>query len=185
MVGLPGQRNWGDGGSLRPLNLGLQTVDRTVLTAVPERAKVNRGSNSDMQTTEESKQVRIQILAPREETGRVGRAIAAIGRCRDEFAAVAGSLGAEAVLVCPAPEESAEEGIDIVVAARFAEELDEETIHELQLQLMQDVHDVLGVEAVVVDLDTPLEDLLEHIEPMLAAPYRNELGSRETVVQGG
>jgi hypothetical protein len=138
-----------------------------------------------MQTTEKSKQVRIQILAAREETGRIGRAIAAIGRRGDDFAAVAGSLGAEAVLVCPAPEELAGEGVDIVVAARFAEELDEETVYERQLQLMQGIHHVLRVEAVVVDLDTPLNEFLEHIEPMLAAPYRNELGSRGSVVQGG
>jgi len=134
---------------------------------------------------DESKQTRIQILAAREETGRVGRAIAAIGRCGDDFAAVASSLGAEAVLVCPAPEELAGEGVDIVVAARFAEGLDEETVFERQLQLMQDIHHVLRVEAVVVDLDTPLDEFLEHIEPMLAVPYRNELGSRGTAVQGG
>jgi hypothetical protein len=134
---------------------------------------------------EENKQIRIQILAAREETGRVGRAIATIDRCRDDFAAVAGSLSAKAVLVCPAPEELAGEGVDIVVAARFAEELDGETVFERQLQLMQDIHHVLRVEAVVVDLDTPLDEFLEHIEPMLAAPYRNELGIRGTAVQGG
>jgi hypothetical protein len=141
--------------------------------------------NISVQKMEESKQVRIQILPAREETGRVGRAITTIGRCRDEFAAVAGSLGAEAVLVCPAPEELAGEGVDIVVAARFAKELDEETVFERQLQLMQDMHHVLRVEAVVMDLDTPLDKFLEHIGPMLAAPYRNELGRRGTAVQGG
>jgi hypothetical protein len=94
------------------------------------------------------------------------------------------ALGDEAVLVCPAPEVSAEEGIDIVVAARFPEELDEETVYWRQLQLMEEIHNVLRVEAVVVDLDTPLE-FLKYIEPMLAAPYRNELGSRGTAVQGG
>src|SRR5262249_55627491 len=123
---------------------------------------------------DQTKQIRIQILTAREEMGRVGRAIAAISGRGDEFSAVAGSLGAEAVLVCPAPEELAGEGVDIVVAVRFAEELDEETARERQLQLMQDIHHVLRVEAVVVDLDTPLDEFLKHIEPMLAAPYRNE-----------
>lgn len=138
-----------------------------------------------MQTTEESKQVRIQILAAREEASRVGRAIATIGQCRDEFAAVAGSIGTDAVLVCPAPDELAGEGVDIVVAARFAKELDEETVYWRQVQFMQDIHHVLRVEAVVVDLDSPLAEFLEHIEPILAAPYRNELGSRGTAVQDG
>ena len=138
-----------------------------------------------MQGMEAGKQTRIPILAAREETGRVGRALAAIGRCGDDFAAVAGALGAEAVLVCPAPEELAGEGVDIVVAARFAEELDEDTVYWRQLRLMQDIHHVLRVEAVVVDLDSPLDGFLNHIEPMLAAPYRNERGSRGAVVQGG
>ena len=42
---------------------------------------------------------------------------------------------------------------------------------------------MLRVEAVVVDLDSPLEGFLKHIEPMLAAPYRNELGGRRSAVQ--
>jgi hypothetical protein len=130
-------------------------------------------------------QTRIQILAAREETGRVGRAVAAISRTAEDFAAVAGERGAEAVLVCPAPEELAGEGVDVVVAARFAEGLDEDAVFWRQLRLMQDIYDLLRVEAAVVDLDSPLDRFLKHIEPMLAAPYRNELGSRGNTVQGG
>lgn len=140
--------------------------------------------NDQVQEMQVSKQIRIQILGARKETGRVSRAIAAIGERREDFAAVADRLGAEAVLVCPAPEELAGEGVDIVVAARFAKDLDDDTVYERQLQLMQDIHHVLRVEAVVVDLDTPLDEFLKHIEPMLAAPYRNELGGRRTAVQG-
>ena len=133
--------------------------------------------------TDDDTQIRIQILAASEETGRVGRAIAAIGRCGEDFAAVAGALGAEAVLVCPAPEELAGEGVDVVVAARFAEELDEDAVFWRQRRLTQELHDVLRVDAVVVDLDSPLDGFLKHIEPMLAAPYRNELGARRSAVQ--
>jgi hypothetical protein len=134
---------------------------------------------------DDRRQTRIQILAAREETGRVGRAVAAISRCAEDFAAVAGERGAEAVLVCPAPEGLAGEGVDVVVAARFAEDLDEDAVFWRQLKLMQDIHDLLQLQAAVVDLDSPLDGFLNHIGPILAAPYRDELGSRGSTVRGG
>jgi hypothetical protein len=132
--------------------------------------------------TDNGKHTRIQILAAREETGRAGRAVVEISRCAEDFAAVAGALGAEAMLVCPAPEELSGEGVDLVVAVRFAEELDEDTVYWRQRRLTQDIYDLLRAEAVVVDLDSPLDGFLTHIAPMLAAPYRDELGSRGRAV---
>jgi hypothetical protein len=122
-----------------------------------------------------------RILAAKEGAGRVGHAIAAIARCEADFAAVAAEIGAEAALVCPAPDGLASEGVDVVVAA-LPEDLEENAVFWRQLRLMQDIYDLLQVQAAVVDLDSWLDGFLKHIEPLLAAPYRDELGSRGSVV---
>jgi hypothetical protein len=95
-----------------------------------------------------------------------------------DIADIAGRQVAEALLVCPAPEEISEEGVDLIVYARFREELDEDMVFWRQGSLCNEFHHALRLEALVLDLDSPREDFLKHIEPMLASPYRDEIGGR-------
>ena len=46
----------------------------------------------------------------------------------EEIAEIARRQEAEALLVCPAPEEISEEGVNLIVYARFEKELDEDTV---------------------------------------------------------
>src|ERR1700733_14018891 len=100
--------------------------------------------------------IRIQILAAKAGTGPAGGAVAvARDRMRD-VADIAREQGAEALLVCPAPEESVSDGFALVVAARFGLELDEDTVFWRQRSLSRQIHHTLQVDAVVLDLDAPL-----------------------------
>lgn len=129
---------------------------------------------------DEGKEIRIQILAANEEAGPAGRRALAVAReCMRDIADIGHGQGAEALLLCPAPEEFRSEGIDLVVAARFGQELDEDTLFWRQHSLADEIHDALNVEALVLDLDRPLGEFLKHIEPLLASPYRDELGQRD------
>jgi hypothetical protein len=122
------------------------------------------------------KNIRIQLLAAKEEAGAVARAVGIVRDRMQDVAAIGRARGAEALLVCPAPEEFASDRIGLVIGARFGRELDEDTVFWRQRRLARDIFHALGVEAVVLDLDTPFDDLLKHIEPILAFPYRDELG---------
>jgi hypothetical protein len=133
---------------------------------------------------DDSKQIRIQILAAKEEAGRVGWALAVTRERLGDVADIGRGQGAEALLVCPAPEELVGEGIDVVVAARFGEEIDKEALFWRQHSLADEFHHALKVEALVLDLDSPLDEFLWNIEPMLASPYRDELGRRDSVGVG-
>ena len=119
----------------------------------------------------------IQILAAHEEAGRGGLAVCLVRQHLLKIADIAQKKGAEAMLVCPAPEEFASEGIDIVVAARFVRELAQDVLFWRQHSLADAIHHELQVAALVIDLNGPLDGFLKHIEPLLASPYRDELGS--------
>lgn len=119
----------------------------------------------------------IQILAANEQTSRGGLAVGLVRQHLPKIADIAQKKGAEAMLVCPAPEEFASEGIDIVVAARFGGELAQDVLFWRQHSLADAIHHELQVAALVIDLNGPLDGFLKHIEPMLACPYRDELGA--------
>jgi hypothetical protein len=121
--------------------------------------------------------IRIQILEAKEDTGSAGRAVAIARERRAELSAVGCSEGAEALLVCPAPEVFVSEGVDLVVAARFGEELDDDTVFWRQHTLADRIHHELQLKALVVDLDGS-RGFVRQIEPMLAVPYRDEIGAR-------
>jgi hypothetical protein len=95
-----------------------------------------------------------------------------------EIAEIARRQEAEALLVCPAPGDISEEGVNLIVYARFGEELDEDMVFWRQGSLCNEFHHVLRLKTLVLDLDTPRGDFLRHIEPLLAAPYRDEIGGR-------
>jgi hypothetical protein len=120
--------------------------------------------------------IRIQILAANEQAGRSGLAVGLVRQHLPHIADIAQKKGAEAMLVCPAPEDFVDEGIDIVVAARFGRELAEDVVFWRQRSLADAIHHELRVAAMVIDLDGPLDGFLKHIEPLLASPYRDELG---------
>jgi hypothetical protein len=69
------------------------------------------------------KPIRIQILAAKEEAGPGARAVAVARERLHDVADVGRGRGAEALLVCPAPEEFSSEGYDLVVGVRFGQEL--------------------------------------------------------------
>ena len=126
----------------------------------------------------------IQILAATKDAGLAGHAIAAM---RDHLPLVtetARKLGAEALLVCPAPETFVSEGSEIVIAARFGQDLDDDTVFWRQRGLAGEIYDALRVRAVVVDFDSPLSDFLRYIDPLLAVPYRDEIGARNALPSG-
>lgn len=126
--------------------------------------------------TKDERPIRIQILAANEEAGATGRsAFAAAHECMRDIVEIGDGQGVEALLLCPAPEVLRSEGIDLVVAARFGQELDEDTLFWGQHSLADEIRHVLNVDAVVLDLDRPLDDFLNHVEPLLASPYRDEL----------
>src|ERR1700759_2086387 len=120
--------------------------------------------------------IRIQILAANEQAGRGGLAVGLVRQHQQQIAEIARNKGAEAMLVCPAPEAYASEGIDVVIAARFGRELAQDVLFWQQHSLADAIHHELRVAAVVIDLDGPLDGFLKHIEPLLASPYRDELG---------
>jgi hypothetical protein len=125
------------------------------------------------------KQTRIQLLDAKQEAGDAARSIDAIRARLRDVAAIGRGQGTEALLVCPAPEELAGERIDVVIAARFGDALDEETLFWRQHSLADEFHHALNVKALVLDLDASLDELLSHIAPLLTSPYRDELGRRD------
>jgi hypothetical protein len=125
------------------------------------------------------KQTRIQILDAKQEAGAAARSIDTIRTRLQDIAAIGRGQGTEALLVCPAPEELADDKISVVIAARFGDSLDEETLFWRQHSLADELHHALNVEALVLDLDASLDELLNHIAPLLASPYRDELGRRD------
>jgi hypothetical protein len=126
----------------------------------------------------DSTQIRIQILAAKEDTDPSGRAVAVARERAGDLADIGRAQGAEALLVCPAPEEFSSDGIGLVVAARFGQELDEDAVFWRQRSLAREIYEALRVEAMVLDLDSRFDDFLTHIGPMLASPYRDEIGPR-------
>jgi hypothetical protein len=130
---------------------------------------------------ETAKYIRIQILDAKEDAGAAARAVSVVRDRMQDIAALGRERGAEALLVCPAPDEFASDGIGLVIGARFGRELDEDAVFWRQRGLAKDIFHALRVEAVVLDLDAPFDDLLKHIEPMLAFPYRDELGRRDGI----
>jgi hypothetical protein len=124
---------------------------------------------------------RIQILDVRDEEYPATRSIGVIRSHVQEVAAIGRRQGAEAMLVCPAPEQFIDEGIHVVIAARFREAVDEDDLLLRHNTLADEFHHALKVEAVVMDLDRPLDRLLNTIGPLLTVPYRDELGRRDSI----
>jgi hypothetical protein len=118
----------------------------------------------------------IQILATKGESGPRGNAVAVARGHVQGIASIGAAQGCEAVLVCPAPELEGD-NVELIVAVRFSPELDPDTVFWRQRGLARELYHALRVEALVVDLDGPL-GFLELIEPMLAVPYRDEIGRR-------
>jgi hypothetical protein len=127
---------------------------------------------------DDPKPIRIQILAAKEDAGPAAHAISDAQQRMAEITDIARRQGAEALLVCPAPEEISEDGFNLIIYARFKEELDEDTVFWRQRSLGNEFRRGLHLAALVLDLDTPRADFLNHIEPLLAAPYRDEIGGR-------
>jgi hypothetical protein len=127
---------------------------------------------------ENVKPIRVQILAATEEAGPAAQSIAVAQQHMAEIADIARRHGAEALLVCPAPEGISEEGVNLIVYARFREDLDEDAVFWRQRSLCNEFRRALRLVTVVLDLDMPRADFLKHIEPLLAAPYRDEIGGR-------
>src|ERR1700761_2114523 len=98
------------------------------------------------------KNIRIQLLAAKEEAGAVARAVGIVRDRMQDVAAIGRARGAEALLVCPAPEEFTSDRIGLVIGARFGRELDEDTVFWRQRRLARDIFHALGLEAVVLDL---------------------------------
>jgi hypothetical protein len=127
---------------------------------------------------------RIQILAATKDAGLAGHAIASMREHLPLVTDAAHKLGAEALLVCPAPEEDVSEGFEVVIAARFGQDLDEDAVFWRQRDLANEIYDRLRVAAIVVDFDSPLKDFLHYIEHLLAVPYRDEIGGRSAAPSG-
>jgi hypothetical protein len=124
-------------------------------------------------------EIRIQILEAKKEARAVARAVGVVRDRVQDVAVFGRERGAEALLVCPAPEELVEDGIEVVVAARFGDEIVDDDLFWRQHSLADEFHHALKVEALVLDLDKPLDEFLKHIAPLLAAPYRDEIGRRD------
>jgi len=123
----------------------------------------------------------IQILAAKDDAGATAHAVTVAHKNRVQLAEVAREHGAEALLVCPAPEGFMEDGFNLAVAMRFEEALDEETVVSRQLDLAIAIDRALRIRTVSLDLDN-LGGFLRHIAPLLAAPYRDEIGPRRSPV---
>jgi hypothetical protein len=102
---------------------------------------------------DDSKQIRIQILVAKEDAGPGARAVAVVREHLHDVADVGRGQGAEALLVCPAPEEFSREGVGLVVGARFGQELDEDAVFWRQRSLAREIRHALGVGALVLNLD--------------------------------
>jgi len=111
--------------------------------------------------TDPSKTIRIQILDAREDAGAGGLAVGAAREHIREVAAIGRGLGAEALLVCPAPEEFMSEGIDLVIGARFGQELDVDTMFWRQRSLAGEINDTLRHRALVLDLDRSFDGFVK------------------------
>jgi hypothetical protein len=120
--------------------------------------------------------VRLQILAVKKEAGPTAHAVAAAEKGRAQLDEIARRHGAQALLVCPAPDGYVEDGFNLVVAARFAEQLDEDATVLRKLDLSRAIDRALHVRTITFNLDEPLGGFLSYIDPMLAAPYRDEIG---------
>ena len=120
----------------------------------------------------------IQILAAKEGASPAGRAVAIAREHLPLIADVARAQRAEALLICPAPDEYVDDGFNLVIAARFGKELDEDAVFWQQLALSNAIHAALRVESTVLNFDGPIEGLLKSIAPLLACPYRDEIGRR-------
>jgi hypothetical protein len=94
----------------------------------------------------------------------------------DHFAVLGREQGAKALLVCPAAAEFVEEGIDVVIGARFGCDLDDDTVFWRQRSLSSEIGTKLKIHALVLDLDLSLDYYVKSIAEMLANPYRDELG---------
>jgi hypothetical protein len=139
-----------------------------------------------MMETNDGKDIRVQILTVNDEAGAAGRrALAVAQQCRRDIAEVGRGQGAIALLVCPAAEEFTDEGIDLVIGVRFGYEIEEDAVFWRQRSLADEIHDKLKVHALVLDLDLSLDGYVKSIEPMLATPYRDELGMLGAVVPPG
>jgi hypothetical protein len=92
--------------------------------------------------------IRIQILAANDQAGRGNLAVGLVRQHLLQITDIAQSKGAEAMLVCPAPEAYASEGIDIVVAARFGRELAQDVLFWQQHSLADAIHHELQISAV-------------------------------------
>ena len=133
---------------------------------------------------DDSRQIRIQILAAREEASAGARAVGVARERLHDLADVGRGQGAEALLVCPAPEEFSSDGVGLVIGARFGQELDDDAAFWRQRDLTREIRHALSVKALVLDLDARLDEFLKHIEPMLVSPYRDEIGSRGGAMPG-
>jgi len=120
----------------------------------------------------------IQILAAKEAASPAGRAVAIAREHLPVVADVAHAQRAEALLICPAPDEYVGDGFNLVIAARFGKELDEDAVFWRQRALSNAIHAALRVESTVLDFDGPIDGLLKSIAPLLACPYRDEIGRR-------
>ena len=65
-----------------------------------------------------------------------------------------------------------------MIGARFGQELDEDAVFWRQRDLTREIRHALRVKALVLDLDLSLDGYVKSIEPLLATPYRDELGRR-------
>jgi hypothetical protein len=117
------------------------------------------------------KTIRIQVLAAKDEAGPGGRAVGMARERIGEIADIARGQGAEALVVCPAPEEFASDGIELVIGARFAPELDEDAVFWRERRFAREIFEALQVHVLVLDLDRSLDGFVKSIEPMLEAPY--------------
>jgi hypothetical protein len=122
----------------------------------------------------EGKAIGIEVLAAKDETGPGGRAVGMARERLGEIADIARGQGAEALVVCPAPEEFTSEGIELVIGARFAPELDEDTVFWRERRFAREIFEALRVHVLVLDLDRSLDGFVKSIEPMLAGPYEGK-----------
>ena len=68
------------------------------------------------------------------------------------------------------------DGRGYLVGEACGQELAQDVLFWRQHSLADAIHHELQISTVVIDLDGPLDGFLKHIEPLLASPYRDELG---------